>query len=191
MTAARLPTRAQGCAWAWPGLLSLRLASQQSAPPQRPSRAASAPVGWPGLPASPPPTALTEPPSPCLLPWPLPALLKLLHTPKPIHLGAQRNLPATGLPGALHGTCPAGAPQPPGSDLEGSGGPVGGSRQGGEERGSGGWLSTSSAAGQDLHPAAGGGAAVPARSRHPSPGHKGTWLPAAPSPGRSCWKPGA
>ena len=128
---------------------------------------------------------------PLLLPQPPPALLKLLHTPKPIHLGAQRNLQATGLPGALHGTCPAVAPQPPGSDLEERGGPVGGSRQGGEERGAGGWLSTSSAAGQGLHPAAGGGAAVPAQSRHPSPGHKGTRLPAVPSPGRSCWKPGA
>lgn len=88
VTAARLPTQLQGCAWAWPGLLSLRRASQQSTPLQRPSPAAAAPVTvkalpWPGLPASPPPTALTEPPSPCCFPSPLPLCSSCSTHPNP------------------------------------------------------------------------------------------------------------
>lgn len=191
--AARLPIQLQGYVWAQPGLLSLRLAPQQ-----RPSQAAAAPVGSHSPPVAGAP-CFSTPDSADRAAQPLPAppapsrfVQAAPHT-QTHPPGGLEESPNYRLPGALHGTCPAGAPPPPpGSDLEGSGGPVGGSGRGGEERGAaGGWLSTGSAAGQGLHPAAGRGAALPTQPRHPSPGHKGTRLPAAPSPGRICWKPGA
>ena len=111
--AARLPIQLQGYAWAQPGLLSLRLAPQQ-----RPSQAAAAPVGSHSPPVAGAP-CFSTPDSADRAAQPLPAppapsrfVQAAPHT-QTHPPGGLEESPNYRLPGALHGTCPAGAPPHP------------------------------------------------------------------------------